>query len=726
LLHDVEENLGLDVLFELRGPVKVPTDVLIVSMDRASADQLELPPEPEKWPRSLHARLTRTLAEGGAAVIAFDMIFDEPAPAEDDALFAEAIDQAGNVILCEYLEKVMHPLANSNGMHKGELSIERVVPPIAPLAESAAALTPFPLPKVPVKVSQFWTFKTGAGDIPTLPVVILQVFALDVYDQFIGLMKTAAPNALGGLPKNRELAIARKGMDQISLRLREIFNKNPSLAKNMLDTLNSIGHALPTNKKQTLLALIKMYQGPDSRFLNFYGPPGTIPTIPYYQFVQRKQNRIVSDGIVDFKGKAVLIGVSEQMRPEQKDGFHTVFSKASGIDISGVEIAATAFANLHENLLVRPLNSPLSLAVVFCWGLILGFLCLVLPTLMASSAVVAICALYMITAQYQFNTAGAWFPLVVPLLIQAPLSLFGSVLWRYIDTNKERQNIRKAFGYYLPDRVVNELTENMGDVKASGQVVYGTCLFTDAERYTSVSEKIAPSELHNFVNNYFETLFGPVMQHGGIVADVKGDGMLAIWATSRPDASIRDAACTAALDIFDRVDRFNEASPALQLPTRIGLHSGYVFLGNIGAMNHYEYRPVGDIVNTASRIEALNKCLRTQILLSEDVVHDLDCFVTRELGRFLFAGKSNPIVIHELLGRIEGCNEQQRSLCSVFADALTAYSRQMWDEAIEAFSESQKIKQGDGPSAYYLNLCQNFRMNPPGESWNGLVSLNNK
>jgi adenylate cyclase len=215
-----------------------------------------------------------------------------------------------------------------------------------------------------------------------------------------------------------------------------------------------------------------------------------------------------------------------------------------------------------------------------------------------------------------------------------------------------------------------------------------------------------------------------VLQHGGIVADVKGDGMLAIWATSRPDAAVRDAACTAALDIFDQVRRFNETSPALQLPTRIGLHSGYVFLGNIGAMSHYEYRPVGDIVNTASRIEALNKCLRTHILVSEDVIHDLEFFVTRNLGSFLFAGKSNPIVIYELLGRVERCNDQQRYLCSVFSEALTAYSKQKWDEAIEAFSESLEIKQEDGPSAFYLNLCQDFRSNPPGESWNGMVALN--
>ena len=166
-LH-VEENIGLDLLFKLRGAREAPSDVIIVTMDKVSADNLNLQAEPDKWPRSLHARLIENLVKEGATVIGFDIIFDEARSVEDDNLFAEAIRNAGNVVLCECLKKETVPLTDEDGASKVDLNIERLVPPIPPLARSAIALAPFPLPKVPVKVSQYWTFKTAAGDKPTL------------------------------------------------------------------------------------------------------------------------------------------------------------------------------------------------------------------------------------------------------------------------------------------------------------------------------------------------------------------------------------------------------------------------------------------------------------------------------------------------------------------------------------------------------------------------------
>ena len=80
----LEENLGLDLLFRLRGVREVPQDVLIVTLDRHSAADLNLSTDPDDWPRSLHAQLINNLIKNGAAVIAFDMLFDEPGQKEDD------------------------------------------------------------------------------------------------------------------------------------------------------------------------------------------------------------------------------------------------------------------------------------------------------------------------------------------------------------------------------------------------------------------------------------------------------------------------------------------------------------------------------------------------------------------------------------------------------------------------------------------------------------------
>jgi adenylate cyclase len=723
----LEENLGLNLLFRLRGVREPPSDVIIVSLDKVSIDNFKLSVDPEKLPRSLHASLTENLAKQGAAVIVFDMTFCKPDTMEHDNLFAQAIQNAGNVVLCECLKKVTAPLIDKNGKHTGKLIIERAVPPTPILARSALALAPFPLPKVPVRVNQYWTFKTEAGDTPTLPVTVFQIFAFEMYDEFIRLLEKVSPSKSEKLIQDKDEIIFNKGIEENILILRDIFRENPLIGEKIIEEIQDLNSlSFDSKKKRIITSLVKIYQGPKSRYLNYYGPPGTIETIPYFQLIQPPKKSNISLTHLDLKGKAVFVGLSERLRTEQKDGFYSVFSQSTGVDISGVEIAATAFANLLEDKPVQPLVFPVHHTTVFLWGVLICILCIFVPVLIAAFSVISLSILYLSVALYQFNNAGIWYPLVIPLFFQVPIAYFGIVLWKFFHTYKERQNIKRAFEYYLPEKVVVQLAKNLEDIKTNIQTVYGTCLFTDAEQYTSLSENMHPKELTSFMNKYYEAVFDPVSKHGGLVSDIKGDSMLSIWAAELPDTALRSKACLAALDISSVVQKFKQNSNTFHLPTRMGMHSGYISLGSVGAINHYEYRPVGDIVNTASRIEHLNTLLGTRILVSQEVLHDIDGFLTRKLGEFIFLGKSKPVTVYELMSRIEESSEQQRDLCTIFTQGLNAYHKQSWQEAIKAFYESIKIHKKDGPSTYYLHLCENYRANPPGELWDGLIHLENK
>ena len=723
----LEENLGLKSLFRLRGVREPPSDVIIVSLDKVSSDNLNLPAEPEKWPRSFHASLTEDLAGQGVAVIVFDMTFNKPDTLKNDNLFAQAIRNAGNVVLCECLKKVSAPLIDKNGKHTGELIIERAVPPIPVLAQSALALAPFPLPKVPVRLNQYWTFKTEAGDTPTLPVTVFQIFAFEMYDEFIRLLETVSPSKSEKLLRNKDEIIFNRWIEENILILRDIFRENPLIGEKMIEEIqNSTSLSFDSKKKRLITSLVKIFQGPKSRYLNYYGPPGTIETIPYYHVIHHHKKPNSSQNQLDLKGKAVFVGLSERLRPEQKDGFYSVFSQPSGLDISGVEIAASAFANLLEDKPVQPLVFPVHHATIFLWGVLICILCIFVPALIAAFSVISLSVLYLSVALYQFKNAGIWYPLVIPLFFQVSITYFSTVLWKFFHTDKERQNIRRAFEYYVPDKEVSRLAKNLGEITTNIQTVYGTCLFTDAEQYTSLSEKMDPEELTGFMNRYYEAVFDPVSRYGGIVSDIKGDSMLSVWATEHPETALKSNACLAALDISGAVNQFKEKADTFHLPTRMGMHSGYISLSNIGAINHYEYRPVGDIVNTASRIEHLNRHLGTRILVSQEVLHEIDGFLTRKLGEFILFGKSKPVIVYELMSRIEESSEQQRDLCTIFAQGLNAYHKQSWQEAIKAFDESIKIHKKDGPSTYYLQLCEKYKSNPPGEMWDGLIYLENK
>jgi adenylate cyclase len=724
---ELEENVGLHFLFKARGSRKAPSDVIIITLDKASADHLQLPSVPRKWPRSLHARLINNLIEKKPAVIAFDMIFSEKGSTEQDNTFAEAIRNAGNIVLGEWLETKKVPLIDQIGIRTGTLNVEKIVPPIPLLAQSALATAHFALPKIPVKVNSYWAYKEGAGDLPTLPVVVFKIYAMTVYDDFVRLLKVVSPDMAKRLPASSETVIAEKRVKEIILQLRDDFIKNPAAAKSLMEKIGlSETAAVDAIKNQILASLIRMYQIPKNPYLNYYGPAGTIRTISYHQIIEAPKTTTGATILDDLNGKVVFVGLSEQLRPEVKDGFYTVFSQPDGLDISGVEIAATAFANLLENLPVEPLNLGVHATIVGLWGAVLMMLCLLASPAITAGSVVGLSMIYIGFAHFQFKHHGLWYPIVVPIFFQAPIAFFGALLWQYCQANRERRNIRTAFGYYLPDDVVNRLAKNISDIRGGSRVVYGTCLFTDAQHYTAFSETMDPEELSSFLNTYYEAIFEPVKKNSGIISDVKGDSILAIWATAHPDAAARNLACYAALDIVQAIEQFNQPLDERQLPIRMGMHSGYISLGNVGAMDHFEYRPVGDIVNTASRMEGLNKFLSTQILVSEEVLDQLDGFCKRRLGKFILAGKSKPVEVYELIGKTEVVKEEQKSLCNVFAQGIDAYQKQAWGEAIDLFKGGLNLDNTDGPSRFYLRLCEKYRTYPPVADWDGTVYLDKK
>ena len=237
---------------------------------------------------------------------------------------------------------------------------------------------------------------------------------------------------------------------------------------------------------------------------------------------------------------------------------------------------------------------------------------------------------------------------------------------------------------------------------------------------------MTPQQLSDLMHKYFEATFEPVKRHGGMVVNLKGDSFLAIWKAAGPDDRLRRQACSAAVDVAKAVHRFNGTVANLDLPTRVGVHSGEIFIGNIGAGDHYEYGPTGDTVNTASRMDGLNKYLGTEVLVSGEAIANLDGLAAREVGTFMLKGKALPIVVHELLGSLEESGEKHKQTCELFAQGLDAFRRQAWDEAKEKFARAIEIRETDGPAHFYLKLCDEYKSRPPGETWDGVIRLDEK
>ena len=436
---NLEENTGLGLLFKLRGVQQPSDEVVVVSIEKESSDHLNLPNNPDKWPRSLHARLVDNLIREGAAVITFDVHFIEPRKVEDDQLFAEAIKKAGNVIIGEPLIAKQVKLSGNGGSQSqpGVHSIVRIVKPIELFATPAVATAPFSLPRIPFKVNQYWGFQTGAGDSPTLPVVTFQLLTLPLYEEFVRLLEKVSPQQAAKLPPDSATAIQAKGFKRVIRDIREIFEGEPLIAENMLQALAPSGPLSDDAKNSEFLkSLIKMYAAPNSRYINYYGPPRTITTIPYHEALQLRDGK-VGDRKYDLKGKAVFVGLSEILLADRKDSFYTVFSQANGIFISGVEIAATAFSNIIEDTPVKPVGLTIYMLIILLWGILAGIACRLFSLKIGVLSIVGLSILYMGVAVVLFKINGIWYPIVIPLFFQAPLAFAGAVGIEYSRLFKE-------------------------------------------------------------------------------------------------------------------------------------------------------------------------------------------------------------------------------------------------------------------------------------------------
>jgi adenylate cyclase len=693
----LEETLGLGLLFRVRGAVAPPADVVVVSISRDSAAAVGQPPELDHWRRSLHAELLDSLAAAGAAAVAFDLFFDESRA--DDAQLAAAIGRAGNVVLGE---RIVQETVGGSSASVG--LIESRALPVDALGKAALGSAPFALPTIPYAVAQFWTFGPS-GDVPSLPAVALQAYLLRDYDDFTALLGSARPDLR--VP-SRAALVGAHNLPAAMRDLRAAFATDASLA---VELRTALDRRPVDSASRGLHTLLDLYSGAASRYLNYYGSARTIRTIPFDVAARAKAR-------LELAGKMVFVGSSEPRQSEQQDYFHSIFSEQTGVNLSGVEIGATAFANLLEQRSIVPLPMWANMLFVVLWGTVLGAFVVGAPAMRAFVIAVLSGALFFAWVQWQFDAYAEWWPLFVPLALQLPAAVTLSLLLNYSQVLRQRELVQAALGHYVPQDVVRRLSEQSARALPERRLLQGACLCTDVESYMTVAEAIGAHELAELMDDYFNVLSRVVKQHGGFVVDATGDALIAVWTAAGPYAESRLGACRAALGIVAAVDEFNSRrSPPL--PTRVGVESGELLLGNFGPEQRIGYRAIGDIVNTASRIEGLNKILGTRVLVSAATLAGTSELAARDLGTFLLRGKSTPLRVQELLG---GADRARYPPASAFAAALDAFAAARWADAHRDFAALRRAFPKDGPTAFYEALSADYSSQPP-RNWSGAVAI---
>ncbi len=680
----LEQQVGLGWLYALRGPVPAPPDVVLVAMDRRSSDRLGLPASYSEWPRTVHAQLVDRLVRDGAAVIVYDVFFKNPRSTAEDSALARAIRASRRTVLVQATER----LAVAGDTSRATTVAQTVRSPAASLADGARGYGPYPLPRVPARVDQFWSF---LGQRPTLPVVALQLAALRDRAAFRRAVAALGPKAGAALDAYRA---SPHGPADLLVFMEAMRGASGGSAA---PETAAVGDAPEAGRQ--LAALLRAYRGPDSYFANFYGPPGAIRTIPYAAAFGPQAD-------LDLTGKIVLVGAAELSMPNATDGFDTVYSRRDGVELSGVEIAATAIANLLDDNVIRRLGTGETALLVLAFGVLVTVAASWGRSVLSLVGAVLVGAAYLAAARYAFALQATWLPLTATVLVQLPAALLLGATLSYVQARRDGEKVLTGLRTFLPEHAT-ALLKSGRKPEPTSQIVHGVCMFTDLEGYTAATESLSLHDLAPSNSAYFRLVSEAIAAYGGTVIGYAGDGVIGTWdaGTFTDRREMRRMACLAALDTRRRLESYSFDPHRARLKARIGLHEGDFLSGFFGGDLLLDHAVLGDTVNTASRIEALNKHLGTQILMSDRLTERLDGILYRRLGRFRVAGKSEVLSICEILAGADACSGEQRALCDRFAAVVDAFDSERWEEAAREAEQVLRAYPDDGPARLLLDMA---------------------
>ncbi len=595
------DNYAYDVAFERRAS-QPPSDIVIVAIDDDSMLEDRLGRFP--WQRDTYVKLLENLH--GAKVVGFDVLFTEPDRhnPEADSRFAEAIQRHGRVVLAAY-RRVRAKVSAEEGTEEGD-----IMPSYAPPAGGTGSL-------MPVQARNF------TPPIPELAKAAAGIGYVDITPDSDGVYRRVAPLRAG---------YDRRVYPHFATEIARVVSGT---------TAEQIVARVP--ERQVMMAERPGYLNADGKMLiNYCGPTGTIPRFSFWEVVSGQ----VSED--EFKGKIVLVGATA---PGLYDIRNAPYRKHSRFFL-GVETNA----NIVNSLLhMPPLRDSSRTVVWLLFAMILGSLAgwvvwssgetigpLVGALILVVIALPSFFVVFYLT--YQVIPYGA-----IALATAVPVGL-----GIYERLGAERRMIRGQFASYVSEDVLAMLTQDPELIRSGTQREI-TLLFSDVRGSTSLAEQSIPEEWLAQLNEYMSQMTEAIFDYNGYLDKFMGDGIMAIWNAFGTDAKHAELAVRTGLAMLERLDVLNQewqdAENRLPFGIGIGLHTGEAMLGDAGSDQRRQYTAIGDAVNTAARIEEMNKELGTTFIISETTAELVrDVFELREIGEVEVRGRSKTVRVFEVMG----------------------------------------------------------------------------
>lgn len=650
-------------------PGRADKDIVILLIDQYSLDFFEKEQGlPWPWPRQLYSAVVDYLKRGGARAVFFDLVLSESSRSgvEDDRDFAAAMTRAGNVFLALSLSR------SEAGYEEPPVELLRRFglrqgepPPGIELPAARSASTP---------VLPLLEACRGAGNVLFEPDSDGVFRRLPVAFRYQGLVLPSIALALAG-------------------------------ASGFTGGLS----ALPLDRDGRMI-------------LRYHGPAGTYRSYSIAALINSWAR--IEEGLEpqvrpeEFAGKTVLVGGSApgllELRPTP---LSPVFP--------GVEIQATAFDNIMHRDAFRESGTLILIALVLVFAIFTAVAASLLQRVWQQVIfLLAALALPFAAARAAF-ASGVWVGLAAPETAVL-LGFLGSALVNYTVEGRQRRFIKGVFSHYLSPQVIERIVEDPGRLKLGGEKREVTSFFSDVAGFTSISEKLSPEELVNFLNEYLSEMTEIILESGGTLDKYEGDAIIAFWNAplDQPDHALRG--CRAALLCQARLAELRPRFQALTgrpVAMRVGLNSGPAVVGNMGSSRRFDYTAMGDTINLASRLEGAGKQYRVSILAGRNTYEQVRSEILgREVDLIRVVGKAEPVAVYEIIAERAAAAAELLERLRLFNEARGLYLQRRWDEALRLFESLA----GDPVAEVYVGRCLAMRKEPPPEGWDGVFTLKEK
>ena len=467
--------------------------------------------------------------------------------------------------------------------------------------------------------------------------------------------------------------------------------------------------------------------------------------------------------------------LKDEIEPLYKGSYCIIGNTATSTTDIGATPYETEYMNvgIHANILNTLLTQDFIVTLRWQWGFLMAFALSMLmlvftkksnafQNILAFIAYFIFCLVWgglFVFSKYYIQFVGT--------ILYLFIDLIAGIGFRFYLSTKEKQFITQIASSFANKDTVNELRKNPDAFKTEGQKKTITALFSDIQKFSTLSESIGklygdegPNKLIEILNEYLGQMSNEILRNKGNIDKYEGDAIISMFGAPDPmnehtpeewaylclDSAIRMKKVEVEFnknhaELFEPKeitlpDGNKETIQLKPLQTRIGVNSGEAFVGLMGSktdtFSKLNYTMIGDTVNLASRLEGVNKAYGSWIMCSDDTWNMADsgihkgAIAAKRLDQVRVVGRSTPVQLYSIVGFTNELTREQSEEIDIFHAALDKYLTRDFVNAGKLFMQANSIGAGDPIALVFADRCKNFIENGVSDDWDGVINMTSK